>query len=74
VLHPTLDGGYALLGLRRYDRSLFSDIAWSTASVAGTTITRIRQLGWSLHQGTLLHDIDEPADLAYLPNDWRAGV
>ncbi|MGZ8351441.1 MAG: TIGR04282 family arsenosugar biosynthesis glycosyltransferase, partial [Allosphingosinicella sp.] len=26
VIHPTEDGGYALLGLRRFDRSLFENI------------------------------------------------
>jgi rSAM/selenodomain-associated transferase 1 len=71
VLHPTLDGGYALLGLRQYHESLFTDIAWSTASVAATTIERIERLGWSLHRAALLHDIDEPTDLQHLPGDWR---
>jgi uncharacterized protein len=70
VLHPTFDGGYALLGLRRYHDSLFSQIAWSTDSVARTTIERIAQLGWSLHQAAMLHDIDEPADLSHLPAHW----
>ena len=70
VLHPTLDGGYALLGLQRYDDSLFTQIAWSTDSVARTTIERIQRLGWTLHQGAVLHDIDEPADLRHLPGDW----
>ena len=74
VLHPTLDGGYALLGLRHYHDRLFTDIAWSTASVAATTIERIQQLGWSLHCGARLHDIDEPADLQYLPADWRQSL
>jgi rSAM/selenodomain-associated transferase 1 len=71
VLHPTLDGGYALLGLTRYHDSLFTDIAWSTASVASTTMERIERLGWSLHRAALLHDIDEPADLHHLPSHWR---
>ena len=71
VLHPTFDGGYALLGLRRYDDSLFSQIAWSTDSVARSTLERITQLGWSLHQAAMLHDIDEPADLSHLPADWH---
>jgi rSAM/selenodomain-associated transferase 1 len=74
VLHPTLDGGYALLGLRHYHDRLFTDIAWSTASVAATTIERIEQLGWSLHRAALLHDIDEPADLQHLPSDWQQSL
>jgi rSAM/selenodomain-associated transferase 1 len=67
VIHPTHDGGYALLGLKRFDETLFGGIAWSTDTVASDTIARVRALGWSLHVGDTLHDIDEPADLACLP-------
>ena len=63
VIHPARDGGYVLLGLTRHDPSLFSDIAWSTDTVAATTIARITALGWSLFVGDTLNDIDEPADL-----------
>ena len=63
VIHPTQDGGYALLGLGRFDPSLFEGIAWSTDRVAAQTIARIEALGWSLHVGETLRDIDVPADL-----------
>jgi hypothetical protein len=63
VIHPALDGGYVLLGLRRFDSSLFTGIAWSTDSVAAGTVERIEALGWSLHVGETLRDVDEPADL-----------
>jgi rSAM/selenodomain-associated transferase 1 len=63
VIHPALDGGYALLGLRRFDPSLFNSITWSTPTVATETIARIRALGWSLHIGETLRDIDQPEDL-----------
>ncbi len=63
VIFPARDGGYVLLGLARTDASLFADIAWSTSTVAETTIARIRALGWSLHIGDTMSDIDEPADL-----------
>jgi rSAM/selenodomain-associated transferase 1 len=66
VIHCTTDGGYALLGLKRYSAVLFSDMPWSTDTVASTTIARIGQLGWSLHIGQLLHDVDGPQDLKYL--------
>lgn len=68
VIHPTADGGYALLGLTRHHPTLFSNIAWSTATVATATIARIRKLGWPLHVGSLLHDIDEAADLRWWPH------
>lgn len=68
-LHPTVDGGYALLGLTRFDYSLFDGIAWSTSSVAEETCRRIEALGWTLAIGANLHDVDLPSDLAL----WRAG-
>lgn len=71
VIAPTADGGYALLGLRRFDASLFADIAWSTSTVAATTMARLDALGWSCTRLPLLHDIDEPADLVHLPPGWR---
>jgi rSAM/selenodomain-associated transferase 1 len=63
VIHPTEDGGYALLGLRRFDPSLFEGIAWSGPAVAGDTIDKIQALGWSLWVGDTLRDVDEPSDL-----------
>jgi uncharacterized protein len=73
VLHPAEDGGYVLLGLARFDRLLFERIPWSSASVAAETIARIRRLGWSLHLGETLRDVDEPEDLAPLHRHPRAG-
>lgn len=65
VILPAADGGYVLLGLKRFDTSLFNDIAWSTNQVAAETIGRIRSLDWSLHVGETLRDVDEPDDLAW---------
>lgn len=64
VIYPTFDGGYALLGLKSFDPTIFSGIDWSTASVARQTRARIAALGWSLHLGETLQDVDEPEDLA----------
>ena len=71
VLYPTFDGGYALLGLRRFDPRPFERIPWSTPEVAARTVECLRTLGWRLTVSTALHDIDEPADLCWLPADWR---
>lgn len=70
VIHPARDGGYVLLGLRRYDRSLFADIAWSTEAVAAQTRARIDALGWRLQVRETLRDVDEPEDLVRRP--WGA--
>ena len=70
VMIPASDGGYVLLGFKQVDASLFSDIEWSTASVAVVTRQRIAALGWTLALLDPLHDIDEPADLKHLPVGW----
>ena len=67
ILHVTADGGYALLGLQKFHPSLFTEMAWSTETVAEETIRRIRGLGWSLHLGDTLNDVDEPQDLLQHP-------
>lgn len=70
VMIPASDGGYVLLGIKRTDESLFSNILWSTASVAAVTKQRIAALNWTLEVLETLHDIDEPEDLRHLPIDW----
>jgi rSAM/selenodomain-associated transferase 1 len=65
MIHPAHDGGYALLGLRRFEPSLFDGIDWSTPVVAAQTLARIEALDWSLHLGETLRDVDEPEDLAH---------
>ena len=64
VIHPARDGGYALLGLTRFDPSLFADIAWSGPTVASATMARIETLGWTLFVGDTMRDVDEPGDVA----------
>ena len=66
-IHPTEDGGYALLALRQFSPRLFSGISWSGPKVASQTIDRLQQLGWRYRAGKVLRDVDEPADYeAYL--------
>jgi rSAM/selenodomain-associated transferase 1 len=74
IIHCTSDGGYALLGLKQISPFLFSDMPWSTDAVASTTIARFGQLGWSVHVGQMLHDVDEPQDLKYVSEQWRSHV
>ena len=67
VLIPAADGGYVLIGLQASCPSLFIDMAWSTPAVATETLRRMASLRLRIWQGPVLHDIDEPADLAHLP-------
>jgi rSAM/selenodomain-associated transferase 1 len=74
VFRPTDDGGYILIGLRRFDPSLFEGIAWSSPEVMPSTRARLRRLAWRWWEGKPLVDIDEAADLAYLPAGWRKAI
>jgi hypothetical protein len=69
-LTPTLDGGYALLGLNQFHSRLFDDMPWSTATVAAETQRRAAAIPWTLHLMNTLRDVDEPADLLALPAKW----
>lgn len=73
VLHGTLDGGYALIGLARGGEDVvFTDIDWSTERVFAQTLERIQAARLQLRVGDFLQDIDEPEDLCHLPPDWLA--
>lgn len=66
VIIPALDGGYVLLGLRRYHHSLFLDIPWGGDCVYRSTVDKFEALGWSWCALDALADIDRPEDLGYL--------
>ena len=70
VFVPALDGGYALVGLRRPAPQLFrrhrlehpaGDGADARAGATGRA---------ALGRAAAVADIDEPADLAHLPAGW----
>jgi rSAM/selenodomain-associated transferase 1 len=71
ALIPSLDGGYVLLGLRRFHPALFRAVPWSTDAVCAITRERLRTLGWSWGEQGPLTDLDEPADLDRLPQTIR---
>ena len=74
VLGPALDGGYVLLGLRRFVPELFAGIHWGEHTVLVETLAVIDRLGWSYHLLDPLPDIDRPEDLRFLPDTIRAGL
>ena len=73
-LVPTFDGGYALLGLKRFDTRLFDAMVWSTNTVASETLARMLQIGWQAKVLATLHDIDEPDDIRWLPESWISAL
>lgn len=64
VLGPATDGGYYLIGLRRFEARLFQSIAWSTDRVFQQTVEISTQLDLSLTCLPMLTDIDRPEDLS----------
>jgi rSAM/selenodomain-associated transferase 1 len=66
ALAPAEDGGYALIGLRRPEPSLFTGMTWSTASVMQETRQRLRENHLSWRELETLWDVDTPTDLVKL--------
>lgn len=70
VFVPALDGGYALVGLRRPQPALFDGMTWSTAAVMAHTRDRLQGAGLRWAELPPVADVDEPADLVHLPPGW----
>lgn len=66
VFSPAEDGGYALIGLRRNSRRLFSGIDWGGPNVFAQTRRRLKGLGWRWKKLRTLWDVDRPEDVARL--------
>lgn len=72
VFVPALDGGYALVGLRAPQRTLFNVMRWGTSTVMARTRERLQAAGLRWAELPALADVDEPADLVHLPEGWLA--
>jgi rSAM/selenodomain-associated transferase 1 len=63
VIGPAEDGGYVLLGLKRFAPELFGGISWGTDLVLEETRRRLRELAWQWRELEVRWDVDRPADL-----------
>jgi rSAM/selenodomain-associated transferase 2/rSAM/selenodomain-associated transferase 1 len=63
VFGPALDGGYYLVGSRRFDRRLFEGIDWGTGRVLGDSLSKALSVGLSFALLDELRDVDRPGDL-----------
>lgn len=66
VIGPAEDGGYYLLGMRRFESALFTGIDWSTERVFSQTMTALRKLGARPYLLEPCFDVDLPRDLERL--------
>jgi uncharacterized protein len=62
VIGPTEDGGYYLLGMRRFYPELFHEIPWNTEEMFATTMERAAERRRSCFILTQLCDIDHVED------------
>ena len=63
VFQPTADGGYALIGLKQTQLTLFHNMPWGTDKVLGLTRARIQALNLDFHELNTHWDLDTPDDL-----------
>jgi rSAM/selenodomain-associated transferase 1 len=70
VLIPAERGGYVLLGMRKAQPTLFSNIGWGGSSVLADTRARIVEQRLMLIERPPLWDVDTEIDLARLECDF----
>jgi rSAM/selenodomain-associated transferase 1 len=74
VLGPTEDGGYYLIGCRRFERGLFQGVEWSTPRVFAATCANAERLGYRVAVLEKWFDLDEWKDVERVMEDARRGV
>lgn len=65
VLGPALDGGYYLIGMKRWNRWIFENKNWSTASLFSETKTDITSRNSTFFELPAYRDIDTIADVQH---------
>jgi rSAM/selenodomain-associated transferase 1 len=73
VVIPAEDGGYVLIGLRKPQPAVFSNMVWGTATVMDETRRRFRSLNLTWKELPTLWDVDTPGDLARLHDEKLLG-
>lgn len=73
VLGPSEDGGYYLIGLKRFHERLFADIDWSTERVLGQTLERAAEIGLEARELPPWYDVDDAGLLARLVRELLPG-
>lgn len=63
VIGPSTDGGYYLLGMKKFHPDLFNNIQWSSEEVLNKTLNIINQLDLNFNLLPKLMDIDTEEDL-----------
>jgi len=68
VIGPTTDGGYYLLGMKKFNPLLFENIEWSTDKVFKQTQMKLNEAQQNYSLLVTLTDVDTIDDLMKFPN------
>ncbi len=69
VLGPAHDGGFYLVGLRRFVQGPFQPVEWGTSSVFERTAGAFRSAGYRVECLPSRRDVDVPEDLVWVKGD-----
>ena len=73
VLGPAEDGGYYLIGMKRFHEHLFEAIDWSTERVYRQTVTRAGAIGLPVVALAEWYDVDDELTLRLLARELLSG-
>lgn len=74
VLGPAADGGYYLIGLKRFHARLFDEIDWSTERVYRQTLDRAEEIGVAVASLLQWYDVDDEPTLVLLCRELLLGI
>lgn len=69
VLGPSTDGGYYLIGIKRFVPEIFQNVEWSTSQVLAQTLGIAKSARLSVGLLNSWYDVDTPEDLDRLVKD-----
>lgn len=74
VIHPTFDGGYYLIGMKKEYDSIWRVKRYGTNTVIHDTLQHMEEEGLNVAVGQKYYDIDDRYDLKQLYRDMQDGV
>ena len=74
VIHPALDGGYYLIGMKREYDSIWNIKHYGTNTVMYDTLQHMKAENLSISVGQMYYDVDRKEDLRQLWNDICRGA
>lgn len=74
VIHPALDGGYYLIGMKREYESIWDIKRYGTNTVMYDTLQHMKEENLSIAVGQMYYDVDRKEDLKQLWNDVKRGA